>query len=133
MQAVDIAGYVRPQQLAYWINPDNAASVLVVLQHYPVSGIRDIDISPGIIADGPWGRRLLVITGEPLSLNDIGLRILRPIWRDPRIHNAVNCASPGCPACAIAPTARPGSTAGSTPPGERRAGLFLASVGLATR
>ena len=24
-------------------------------------------------------------------------RILRPIWKDPRVHYAVNCASIGCP------------------------------------
>jgi len=35
--------------------------------------------------------------GESLSLNDIEHRILRPIWQDPRIHYAVNCASFSCP------------------------------------
>ncbi len=35
--------------------------------------------------------------GEALTLNDIEHRILRPVWRDPRIHYAVNCASLGCP------------------------------------
>ena len=34
---------------------------------------------------------------RPCRLNDIEHRILRPIWRDPRIHYAVNCASVGCP------------------------------------
>ena len=34
---------------------------------------------------------------ESLSLNDIEHRILRPIYGDPRIHYAVNCASLGCP------------------------------------
>jgi len=32
-----------------------------------------------------------------VSLDDIEHRILRPIWMDPRIHYAVNCASLGCP------------------------------------
>ena len=35
--------------------------------------------------------------GVPVSLDDIEHRILRPIWRDPRIHYAVNCATVGCP------------------------------------
>ena len=38
-----------------------------------------------------------MIEGETLSLDDIEHRILRPIWQDPRIHYAVNCASIGCP------------------------------------
>ncbi len=87
----------RRQQLAYWINLYNAVTVKVVLDNYPVASIRDIDISPGFFANGPWGRKLVEVEGEPLSLDDIEHRILRPIWRDPRIHYAVNCAALGCP------------------------------------
>ena len=68
----------------------------VVLDHYPVDGIRDIDISPGLFAGGPWDKKLVEIEGDDVSLNDIEHRILRPIWRDPCIHYAVNCASIGC-------------------------------------
>ena len=92
-----ISRYGRAEQLAYWINFYNALTVKVVLDHYPVASILDIDISPGIFADGPWDRKLVTVEGEELSLNDIEHRILRPIWRDPRIHYAVNCASIGCP------------------------------------
>lgn len=94
---VPISRYRRPEQLAYWINLYNALTVQVVLDHYPVASIRDIDISPGLFADGPWGADLVTVEGQALSLNDIEHRILRPIWRDPRIHYAVNCASVGCP------------------------------------
>ncbi len=40
---------------------------------------------------------MLRIEGEAISLNDIEHRILRPLWRDPRIHYVLNCASIGCP------------------------------------
>ena len=30
-------------------------------------------------------------------MNDIEHRVLRPIWKDPRLHYALNCASLGCP------------------------------------
>jgi hypothetical protein len=95
--AINISGYSRHVQLAYWINLYNALTVQVVLAHYPVTSIRDIDISPGFFSDGPWGAKLVTVEGERLSLNDIEHRILRPVWRDPRIHYAVNCASIGCP------------------------------------
>jgi len=62
-----------------------------------VDSIRDIDISPGLFADGPWGAELVTVEGVPLSLDDVEHRILRPIWRDPRVHYAVNCAALGCP------------------------------------
>ena len=87
----------RDEQLAYWINLYNALTVKLILQHYPVATIRDIDISPGLFSDGPWDKPLVTIEGHPVSLNDIEHRILRPIWQDPRIHYAVNCASVGCP------------------------------------
>jgi hypothetical protein len=87
----------RAAQKAYWINLYNAVTVQTVLKHYPVKSIRDIRISPGLFASGPWGRKLVTVAGEPLSLDDIEHRILRPIWRDPRVHYAVNCASLGCP------------------------------------
>lgn len=38
-----------------------------------------------------------MIDGETLTLNDIEHRILRPLYGDPRVHFAVNCASLGCP------------------------------------
>jgi Protein of unknown function, DUF547 len=92
-----ISAYARDQQLAYWINLYNALTITVVLEHYPVASIRDIGISPGLFSVGPWGAKLITVEGEELSLDDIEHRILRPIWRDPRIHYAVNCAALGCP------------------------------------
>lgn len=97
LTALRISRYNRAEQKAYWINLYNALTVKVVLDHYPVKSIRDIDISPGLFADGPWGRKLATVEGARISLNDIEHRILRPIWRDNRVHYALNCASIGCP------------------------------------
>lgn len=87
----------RPEQLAFWINLYNALTVQVVLNHYPVSSIRTIDISPGLFQRGPWDAKLIRIENLHLSLNDIEHRILRPIWKDSRLHYVLNCASLGCP------------------------------------
>ncbi len=103
LAATSVSGLTRAEQLAYWINLYNALTVQVVLDHYPVESIQDIAISPGIFTVGPWDRTLVEIEGEAVSLNDIEHRILRPIWRDPRIHYAVNCASIGCPDLRAAP------------------------------
>ena len=97
LTAVSVDTLSRDEQLAYWINLYNALTVKVVLAHYPVDTIRDIDISPGLFSDGSWDKKLIEIDSEPMSLNDIEHRILRPTWRDPWIHYAVNCASIGCP------------------------------------
>ena len=97
LTALPISTYSRPEQMAYWVNLYNALTVQVVLDHYPVDSIRDIDISPGLFSNGPWGKKLVTIEGERVGLDDIEHQILRPIWQDPRIHYAVNCASIGCP------------------------------------
>lgn len=97
LQSVPVSTLNRNEQYAYWVNLYNALTVKVVLDHYPVSSIRDIDISPGLFANGPWGAPLATVEGEPVSLDDIEHRILRPIWKDPRTHYAVNCASISCP------------------------------------
>ncbi len=97
LAATEVSALNRAEQQAFWINLYNALTVQVILDHYPVDSIRDIDISPGLFSNGPWGKELIAIEGETVSLDDIEHRILRPIWKDPRIHYAVNCASIGCP------------------------------------
>lgn len=95
--ALPVSTYSRVEQRAYWINLYNELTVATVLAHMPVASITKIDISPGIFSSGPWDAKLMTVEGTKLSLNDIEHRILRPIWRDPRTHYTVNCASLGCP------------------------------------
>jgi len=97
LESVAVSGYSRAEQRAYWINLYNAKTVELILTRFPVKSIRDINISPGLFSSGPWGAKLMTVEGEKLALDDIEHRILRPIWKDNRIHYAVNCASLGCP------------------------------------
>ncbi len=97
LQQIRVSSLNRKEQKAYWINLYNALTVRVILDHYPVKSIMDIDISPGFFSNGPWDAKLLTIEGEKVSLNDIEHRILRPIFKDNRLHYALNCASLGCP------------------------------------
>ncbi len=91
----------REEQLAYWINLYNAETIRVVLDHYPVQSIQDIDLEGGGLFGGPWGAPRLNVADRPVTLNDIEHGILRPHWQDPRIHYALNCASLGCPNVAV--------------------------------
>ncbi|MBM4261597.1 MAG: DUF547 domain-containing protein [Deltaproteobacteria bacterium] len=97
LEAVSISTYSRAEQRAYWINLYNAKTVELILSRFPVKSIRDINISPGLFVSGPWGAKNMTVEGEKISLDDIEHRILRPIWKDNRVHYAVNCASNGCP------------------------------------
>lgn len=95
LTVLPISAYSRDEQRAYWINLYNALTVQLILDHYPVKSIRRI--KPNVFSIGPWRKKLITVEGERLGLDDIEHRILRPIWRDPRLHYAVNCASIGCP------------------------------------
>jgi len=97
MEKVGVAKLSRAEQYAYWVNLYNAVTVALILKHYPLDTIRDIDISPGFFSDGPWGAKLATVDGVKLSLDNIEHDILRENWGDPRVHYAVNCASVGCP------------------------------------
>ena len=96
LEGRDPRGYAKDEQMAYWINLYNAVTVQVVLSEYPVDSIKDIH--EGLIPyTGPWGDIHTSAAGQSLTLDNIEHDILRPIWQDPRIHYAVNCASMGCP------------------------------------
>jgi hypothetical protein len=97
LQGVGVSSLNLNEQKAFWVNLYNALTVQIVLDHYPTKSIMDINISPGMFNRGPWDAKLLKIEGEEVSLNDIEHRILRPIYRDNRLHYALNCASLGCP------------------------------------
>lgn len=97
LESTPVSTLNRTEQYAFWLNVYNAFTVELIVDNYPVDSIRDIDISPGLFSNGPWGAALITVEGQPLTLDDVEHRILRPIWQDPRIHYGVNCASIGCP------------------------------------
>jgi hypothetical protein len=103
MAKVAVSKLAEREQRAFWANLYNALTIQVILDHYPVKSIRDISISPGLFAIGPWGKKLTEVEGRALSLDDIEHRILRKVWKDPRVHYSVNCASIGCPNLPVEP------------------------------
>jgi Protein of unknown function, DUF547 len=76
------------------INLYNAATLKLVIDHYPVKSIKDISASSG----GPWKQPVVRLFGRKQSLDYLKNDFLRPKYKDPRIHFAINCASIGCPA-----------------------------------
>jgi hypothetical protein len=85
----------RKEQQAYWVNLYNAATVQLIVQKYPVASITKL--GKGFFSFGPWNDKIATVNQTSISLNDIEHGILRPIYDDPRIHYAVNCASFSCP------------------------------------
>lgn len=79
---------------AYWFNVYNAKTIDVILDNYPLKSIRSL----GALNRGPWDKKVLNVKGKgEMSLNDVEHGTLRKMYKEPRIHYAVNCASYGCP------------------------------------
>ena len=73
---------------ALLINAYNAYTLRSILEHPGVGSIREID--------GVWKKRRHRVGGFDVTLDEIEHHILRPFFKDPRIHSVVNCASRSC-------------------------------------
>ncbi|WP_284180067.1 DUF547 domain-containing protein [Rhabdaerophilum sp. SD176] len=90
----------RGDAMAYWGNLYNAITLKVIIDRYPVASIRDIKSDSWLdpkAYSGPWRQPRVTVEGRRLSLDDIEHAIMRPTFKDPRVHYIVNCASYGCP------------------------------------
>ena len=88
--------WTRNEQMAYWINAYNAFTVQLIVRNYPVASIKDIKRGLAFV-NSVWDIQFIHIQGFTYDLNNIEHNILRPIYKDARVHAAVNCASYSCP------------------------------------
>lgn len=92
VKRADYNGWNDGEKLAFLINLYNAATVDLVLDHYPVKSIRDIGGK-----SGPWKLSVVRVFGRKITLDHLEHEMIRKWFAEPRIHFAVNCASIGCP------------------------------------
>ena len=91
LAGTNIKGLNRNEQLAYWINAYNAFTIKKIIDNYPVASITDLN------GGKPWDIKDIKLDGAVYSLNNIENDIIRPQFKEPRIHFAVNCAAKSCP------------------------------------
>ena len=73
------------------MNAYNVFTLKLVVDNYPLKRITDLD------GGKTWDVRRIEIGGKKYSLNDIENVILRPRFKDARIHFGINCAAKSCP------------------------------------
>lgn len=93
---VNVAALSPKQQLAHWINVYNVNTVATIVESYPVDSIRDISTDP-IIRLNVFKKERVPVGNAKLSLDDIEHKKIREVFKDPRIHFAINCAAKSCP------------------------------------
>lgn len=91
LSSQDPSSMERSEALAFWINSYNAFTIKLILDHYPLESITEID------GGKPWSTEWIKINGRVLSLDQIENEIIRPQFQESRIHFAVNCAAKSCP------------------------------------
>jgi hypothetical protein len=84
----------RETRFAFYINAYNAWTLKLILAGYPgVASIKDL----GSLFSSPWKKKIARINGKTLTLDQIEHDILRPTFKDARVHFAINCAALSCP------------------------------------
>ena len=94
-----LASLSKNEAFALLINAYNALTIRAILDHPQVKSIREI---PGV-----WSDAVHRVGGFTCSLDQLEHGILRPLFTDPRVHFAINCASRSC--AALAPFAYDGA------------------------
>ncbi|MFC1813766.1 DUF547 domain-containing protein [Thermodesulfobacteriota bacterium] len=94
LENVDSKNLSLDEQFAFYINAYNAWTIKLILSGYPgVKSIKDL----GSFLKNPWKKKICRIDGDAITLDDIEHSILRPRFKDPRVHFAINCAALSCP------------------------------------
>lgn len=91
--AGEFDGWAASDQLAFLINLYNAATLRLIVDHYPVKSIRSIGLLPG----SAWKRDVVRLFGRKVSLDHVEHEIIRKQYPDARVHFALVCAAKGCP------------------------------------
>lgn len=77
------------EQQAFLINLYNAALLKLVVDHWPLANVRDI----GSLFASAWTLPCVDLFGRSIGLGNIEHDILRPQFKDPRIHFALSTAA----------------------------------------
>lgn len=91
MSQVQVENLDRNDQLAYYINVYNATMVQAVIDRYHKG------YSPAEKDFQVFKTKLVRLKTGTVSLNDLENKIIRPTFKDPRIHVALVCGAVSCP------------------------------------
>ncbi|MGB6127996.1 MAG: DUF547 domain-containing protein, partial [Psychrilyobacter sp.] len=92
VRKVDIKKIKGDELKAFWINVYNIGAVKMIVDNYPIDGIKDA----GSLFKSVWSKDIIEIDDKLYSLGEIENSILRKSG-DELIHFAIVCASISCP------------------------------------
>lgn len=89
LEAATPSAMSENEEKAFWINVYNIHTIKLIIDNKMPKSIKDIGF--------PWDKKFIRIAGKTYSLNQVENEILRPKFKDARVHFAINCASISCP------------------------------------
>lgn len=111
LQKIRVTSLNNREQLAYWLNFYNAASLRFVIEEFrrmhgvsgefssrnPWAG-KKLKVEKFYLGkSNPWKDKQFEVEGIPLSLNDIEHRILYALWDNSLVMYGLSCPARGCP------------------------------------
>ncbi|MBX2849993.1 MAG: DUF547 domain-containing protein [Acidiferrobacterales bacterium] len=88
-QLMDPRQLTRARQKAFWLNLYNAGVTMQIIESAPKKSIKEIGNAR------LWRKKRFKIAMQKLSLDDIEHGIIRPIYKDPRVHFAFTSGTVG--------------------------------------
>ena len=85
----NLAGMSRDAQLAFYLNAYNALVIKAVVDRWPVTSVMKVK--------GFFKRFKYKVAGATVSLDQLENKVIRPRFKEPRIHFALVCAARSCP------------------------------------
>ncbi|MCS5420875.1 MULTISPECIES: DUF547 domain-containing protein [Psychrilyobacter] len=92
VRVVEIKKIEGDELKAFWINTYNIGAVKMIVDNYPIDGIKDA----GSVFKSVWNKEIIEVGDKIYSLGEIENKILRRTG-DELIHFAIVCASVSCP------------------------------------
>ena len=91
LAATDVKALPRREQLAFYINLYNATAIRAVTERLKEGySVADEDFAL-------FKESLARLKDGAISLNDLEHKIIRPTFKDPRVHTALVCGARSCP------------------------------------
>lgn len=84
-----VESFDKKSQKAFYLNAYNILVIKGIIAKYPINSPMDVD--------GFFDKQTHNLAGTQITLNDIENKIIRPQFKDSRIHFALVCAAKGCP------------------------------------
>lgn len=102
ISAAELKDWSTEKQIAYWINAYNVFTLQAIVDNYPIQSswlnwFKFIPRNSIKQISGVWNELKWLAAGSEITLDEIEHDKLRKIYKEPRIHFAINCASISCP------------------------------------